>query len=265
MKIGIIGCGNMGSAIARGILSKKVLPFNNIYVSDKDSNKTKALHKKFGIRIGTNKEVLKKTNIIILAVKPQDLKKLLKNLIEEINNSKQIVSVMAGVSISKIGSLMGKKIAVTRAMPNMGALVGKSLTCICHNRHVRNKLTVEKIFDSIGEVIEIDENKMDAVTAVSGSGPAYFFYLAECLRDAACKLGIKKEKALRLAVATLIGSGALLDGSDAMPKDLRMRITSKKGTTERALDVLRGQKFKTIIEKAVREAANRSKELSKGA
>lgn len=265
MKIGIIGCGNMGSAIARGILSKKVLPFNNIYVSDKDSSKTKALHKEFGIRVGTNQEVLKKVNIIILAVKPQDFKNLLKVIRDEIDGSKQIVSVMAGVSISKIGSLIGKKVAVTRAMPNMGALVGKSLTCICHNKHIKNKLTIEKIFNSIGEVIEIDENKMDAVTAVSGSGPAYFFYLAECLRDAACKLGIRKEKALRLAVVTLIGSGALLDELDDMPKDLRRRITSKKGTTEKALEVLRTQKLKTIVEKAVRAAANRSKELSKGA
>ena len=265
MKVGIIGCGNMGSAIAKGILSKKILSFSNIYISDKDSSKTKELHKKFGIRIASSEDVVKKSDIIIIAVKPQDCKKLLKRISSEINTTKHIISVMAGITISRIECLLKKKVAITRAMPNMAALVGKSITCISYDKNVKNKIITQKIFSSIGEILEIDEKKMDAVTAISGSGPAYFFYLAECLSDAAVNLGIRKEKALQLAVSTLVGSGALLDSFGLKPEALRKSVTSKRGTTEKAISVLKSNKIKDIMMKATKEAAKRAKELSKGA
>ena len=265
MRLGIIGCGNMGSALARGILSKKILPFNSIYISDKDSYKIKGLYKKFGIRVSTNKEVVKKCNFIIIAVKPQDSKELLRSISNELNNSKHLISIMAGVSISRIESLINKKIALTRAMPNMAALAGKSITCLSHNKMVKNKAVVRRIFSSIGDVLEIDEKYMDAVTAVSGSGPAYFLYLAEALKEAAVKLGIKRENAVKLAVGTLVGSGALLDNLKLNPQVLRERITSKKGTTEAALRILKSKKFKNLVVEAVKAAARRSKRLSKGA
>ena len=203
MKLGIIGCGNMGSALAKGILSKRVLQFNNIYVSDKDAAKTRALHRKFGIIISGNEELAKKCNVVIVAVKPKDSDKLLESISGLLDTRKHLVSIMAGLTIERIESHIPKKIAVTRAMPNMAALAGRSITALSHNRAVKDKATVTRIFSSIGDVIEIEEEHMDAVTAVSGSGPAYFFYVAECLRDAAVKLGIKQDKALKLAVATL--------------------------------------------------------------
>ena len=264
MRLGIIGCGNMGSALARGIVSKKVLPFNAIYISDKEQQKTKELYKKFGIRVATNEEIAKKCNFIIIAVKPQDSKKVLTSISGALDLSKHLISVMAGVTISRIESLVKKKIVLTRAMPSMTALAGKSITCVSHNKMVKRKSEVNKIFSSIGEVVEIEEKHMDAVTAVSGSGPAYFFYLAECLAEAGVKLGIKKEKAMQLAAATLVGSGALLEYTSLAPEALRSRVTSKKGTTEAALRVLKSTMFREIVNKAVRAAAGRSKELSKG-
>ncbi|UCD55583.1 MAG: pyrroline-5-carboxylate reductase [Candidatus Omnitrophota bacterium] len=263
MRLGIIGCGNMGSALARGVLSKKILPFNNIYISDKDLHKIKELYKKFGIRVSANEELVKKCNFIIIAVKPQDSKILFRSISGELNNSKHLISIMAGVSISKIESLINKKIALTRAMPNMAALAGKSTTCLSHNKMVKDKAVVHSIFSSVGDVLEIDEKYMDAVTAVSGSGPAYFFYLAEALKEAAMKLGIKGEHALRLAAGTLIGSGALLDDLKLNPQVLRERITSKGGTTEAALRILKSKKFKNLVVEAIKAAARRSKRLSK--
>lgn len=262
MKLGIIGCGNMGSALAEGILSKKILPFNSIYVSDKEVQKTKPLHRKFGICVCTNEELAKKCDLIIIAIKPQGHKALLASISEEFAGSKHLISLMAGVKISKIVSAAGKKTAVTRAMPNIAALVGKSVTAVCHNKFVRNKSVVHRIFSAIGEVIEIDEKHMDAVTAVSGSGLAYFLYMAECLIEAGVAMGIKRESATKLAVETLAGSGALLDNLKIHPELLRKRVTSRKGTTEAALRVFKKHGFNNLIAKVVKAAARRSKELS---
>jgi len=263
MKLGIIGCGNMGSALAKGILSKKVLPFNSIYLSDKDAGRIRPLYKKFGIRISTNEEIAKKCTFIIVAVKPQDSKKLFHSISSLLDSSTNIISIMAGVTISKIESLVNKKVALTRAMPNMAALAGKGMTCVSYNKAVKQKAMIQKFFSAVGDVMEIEEKHMDAVTAVSGSGPAYFFYLAEALAETAVKLGIKREKAVKLAAATLVGSGALLDDLKLTPEALIARIASKKGTTEAALSVLKSKRFKDIVAAAVNAAAKRSKELSK--
>ena len=263
MKLGIIGCGNMGSALAKGILSKKILPFNNIYISDKDAGKMKPLYKKFGIRVSTNEEIAKKCIFIIVAVKPQECEALFRSISGMLDSSQHIISIMAGVPISKIELLTNKKIAITRAMPNMAALAGKGITCISHNKVVKQRAMAHKFFSAVGDVMEIEEKQMDAVTAVSGSGPAYFFYLAEALAETAVKLGIKREKAVMLAAATLVGSGALLDGLKLTPEALIARIASKKGTTEAALNVFKSKKFKELVATAVNAAVKRSKEISK--
>ena len=262
MKIGIIGCGNMGGAVARGILGRKVLSFNNIFISDKESCKTRELCKKFGMHASTNEEIVKKCDFIIIAVKPQDSAKLLTAISGILKQPKHLISIMAGVTIARIETLLNKKIAITRAMPNMAALVGKSVTAISHNGSVRNKAIVQTIFLSIGDVVEINEKYMDVVTAIRGSGHAYFYYLTEALRGAAIKLGLNEKLAAKLANATLVGSGALLEGLGHSPEALRKSITSKKGTTEAALNVLKRKKFEEIVAEAVREAAKRSLELS---
>lgn len=265
MKVGIIGCGNMGGALARGILSKKVFTFSSIYVSDKVQQKTRELQRKFGIRVSTNEEIAKKCNLIVIAVKPHESRKLFAAISPDLDHTKHIVSVMAGVTLGRLESLIKKKTAITRAMPNIAALAGKSITCLCHNKSVRQKAVVSRMFASVGEVMEIDEKYMDAVTAVSGNGPAYFFYLAENLRDAAIKMGIKKESAVRLAVATLVGSGAALEKLGLLPEALRECITSKRGTTEAAIRIFKKKNLQKIMADAVKAATRRSKEISKGA
>lgn len=262
MKVGIIGCGNMGSALARGILSKRIFPFKNIYVSDKDPLKTKELYKKFGINVATNHTIAENCNCIIIAVKPQDSEELLSFLSGALTRDQAVISIMAGIPISVLEKRL-KKIPITRAMPNMAAIVGKSITCLCHNKYVIDRRTPYSVFSSVGEVLEVNEKMLDIVTAVSGSGPAYFFYLTETLRDAAIKLGMNKNDALKLAIATLIGSASLVRDTHDLPETLRMRITSRKGTTEAALKVFKSRKFDSIVKEAVRAAYKRSKELSK--
>jgi pyrroline-5-carboxylate reductase len=264
MKLGIIGCGNMGSALARGIASKKVFPFNNIYVSDKERGTMREINRKFGLRISTNGEIARKCATIIVAVKPQDAKRLLSSIAKELSESSYVISVMAGVRLSAVQAALGRRIAVTRAMPNMAASVGKGITCVSHNTRVKDKRLAGAIFSSVGTVIDVDEKHMDAVTAVSGSGPAYFFYMTEALTNAAMRLGIPREQAGELAVATAIGSGALLEKTKMDPEALRKRVTSKKGTTEAALRVFASNGFKKLIADAVRTAARRSRELSRG-
>jgi len=255
----------MGSAIAGGILSRRIFSFGNIYVSDKDSARTRALYRKYGIRVGTNEDVAKKCDIIIIAVKPQDAATLLASIADHLDDSKHLVSIMAGITIARIEGIIGKEVAVTRAMPNMAALVGKSITALSHNKAVKTGSMVNRIFSSVGEAVEINEKKMDAVTAVSGSAHAYFCYLTEALRESAVKLGIKRELAAKLASAALDGSGALLETLGHPPEILRKLVTSKKGTTEAAVDVFKAKGFEKIVVEAVKAAAKRSAELSRGA
>ena len=265
MQIGIIGCGHMGSALVKGMLAKGAFSFRNISVHDKEKNKTKGLCKRFGIRVLPLKELIEKCSVIIIAVKPQDSKDLLPQISGRLKEYKHLVSIMAGVTIKNIEGMLARKVPVTRAMPNMAASVEKSITALSHNRLVKDKDISHKIFSSVGEAVEVDERLMDLVTAVSGSGPAYFMYLAECLRDAAVRLGMRKDIAAKFAKETLVGAGAVLDGADVSPEALRKSITSKKGTTEAALGVLMSKKLENIMEKAVKAAARRSHELSKGA
>ena len=264
MRLGIIGCGNMGSALAKGIISKKILPFNRIFISDKDSHKTKALNRKYGALVVSNKELAHKSDFIVIAVKPQDSRQILAEIKDDLSNHKHLISIMAGVEISKIEAIIKNKIAITRAMPNVAVLVGKSMTALSHNKMVKNKTIVSKLFLAVGDILEIDEKHMDAVTAVSGSGPAYFYHMAEALRDAAVKLGIKKEKADILAATTLVGSGALLNVPGHDLTFLKNSVTSRRGTTEAALKVLKDKNFNKIIRKAVASAAKRAKEISRG-
>jgi len=262
--VGIIGCGNMGEALVKGILSTKLVSRGNIYVSDKKNHKAKKFQRKFKVNISTNEKIAKKCKTIIIAVKPQDSKKLLSSLSMHLNKSTSLVSVMAGVSISKIERGISKKLAITRAMPNMAALIGQSITCLSYNSLVKNKIDVKRIFYSLGDVVELDERFMDAVTAISGSGPAYFFYLVEILTKSGIQFGLKKHVAAKLATKTALGSAVLLDCLGLDAGILRKRVTSKGGTTEAAFKVFKRKKLGNVLQSGFRKAKERSKQLYGG-
>jgi pyrroline-5-carboxylate reductase len=261
--VGIIGCGNMGSAIARGLVTKKVLSGDAIFLYDKDIQKSETLAGKTGCALGELSQMVRGSDLLIIAVKPQDSEALFQEIASDIVDQ-TIVSVMAGVSMEVITRRLGKKVPVVRAMPNMAAAVSEGVTCIARNDLVKRMEEVKSVFAGIGSVIEIEEKFMDAVTALSGSGPAYLFYLAESMIEAAVEMGLDERKAEMLVEQMLYGASCLLRGADETPGELIRKVASKGGTTEAALWVFKKDDLKGIVKTAIKKARERSEELSKG-
>ena len=239
----IIGAGNMGMAIASRIKDKALL-----------SDKYK--------RISDNITVAKRSGIIILAVKPQDIGEVLKE-IKPYVKGKLIISIAAGVTTRSIEKAL-PGVRVIRVMPNMPAVVGKGISAVsCGKYATRRDFKIAfSVFSALGEVIEVKEKMIDAVTAVSGSGPAYYFLFTYLLAKAAEASGLEKSIALKLARATFIGAAEVLKSSKLSTEELVKKVASKGGTTEAALEVFKQKKLEAIIKKAVKQAAHRSKNLT---
>lgn len=265
-KIGIIGCGNMGEAILKG-LAGVLEKSTRIMVSELDAKRREYIQDKYKIILEIdNNLVVKYSDVIIIAVKPKDSEDVLKKEICcGVSPDKLIISVAAGVTTKRIEAIVGKNTPVVRAMPNMAAIIGKAVTSISagSSASVRHMDAAHEIFSVLGDVVEVDEKLVDAVTAVSGSGPAYFFYLAEALMESAKLLGLKDETSRRLVVKTALGSASLLEELGEKPEILRGKITSRGGTTEAAIKIFDSKKIKSIIKSAVKAAFQRSKQLSR--
>lgn len=261
--LGIIGCGHMGSAIAKGIRDKGILPAEKVFLYDVDGGRAESLAGETGFQEGELSQMVRGCDSLLVAVKPQDFDSLAKEIKTDVL-SQTIISIMAGVRIERIIEKIGKDIPVVRAMPNMAACVEEAVTCISFNALVKDKAEESEIFTGIGKVLEIEEDLMDAVTAISGSGPAYLFYLAEAMIEAAQEAGMGEESAKELVLQTLYGSSLFLKDSGESPASLIKKVASKGGTTEAALNVFEEKDFKGIIKKAVEKARDRSSELSEG-
>ncbi|MFH1665277.1 MAG: pyrroline-5-carboxylate reductase [Candidatus Omnitrophota bacterium] len=261
--VGIIGCGNMGSAIAQGLIDKGVIAPGSILLTDKDEEKAVLLSGKTGCPVRDLVSLLRHSDYLVISVKPQDFAEL-SGMISADISGQTVISVMAGVRISTVMDRLGPGIAVARAMPNMAALVSESITCVTYNGLVRAKDEVRDILSGIGAVMEIEEDLMDAVTAVSGSGPAYLFYLADAMITAGVKAGLTEEQARRLVTRTLYGSAVLMDKTLDPPRELIKMVASRGGTTEAALSVLEKNSVRAAIIEAVTRAKERSREMSGG-
>ena len=266
MKIGIIGAGNMGEAIIKGLLLKACfLNCSKIIVSDVSGGRLKYIKKRYKVRTtDCSEDLIKLADIIILAVKPQQIAGVLAEIGRFIDQRKLVISIAAGVKVKYIEKSFLSKVPVIRVMPNMPALVQKGVSTFCCGRYVKkaDKKTAFNILSNIGEVIEVKESLMDVVTAISGSGPAYFFFLEEALIECAKKHGLGEMVARRLVAQTAFGASALVLETDESPKDLRQRVTSKGGTTEAAFKVFEQAKLKKIFENAVDAAVEKSKSLA---
>ncbi len=263
LTVGIIGCGNMGRAIARGMVEKGILSGSAILLNDADEAKAAALAEETG---GVQKELsalVRGSEFLVIAVKPQDFGALLKDISGDITGQ-TIVSVMAGIRISDITGGLGREVPVVRAMPNMAAFAGESMTCISCNSMVTAAGEVKDIFSGIGRVMEVEERFMDAVTALSGSGPAYLFYLARAMIEAGMEAGLDGRASRELVAQTLYGSAALLRDAESSPAELIGKVASKGGTTEAALSVFDEGDLKGIVKRAIAKAKQRSEELSRG-
>lgn len=251
-KIAIIGYGNMGRAIARGLLNKKIVRRSQLYISNSsDGNATAVI----------------KSQIIILCVKPQIMCKVIADIavIADITIiDKLFISVAAGVSINSLQKYLGPKAKIIRAMPNLCARVGESMSCWVKNKNItfQNVKILQTILESFGRHLEMkNENDLNKVTAISGSGPAYLFYFIETFLEASRSLGLDNETSKLLVTQTLKGSLHILFQSQKSVEELRKQVTSKGGTTESAVNMLEKRKFNQIICEAVRSAYNRSLEL----
>lgn len=252
-KITIIGGGNIGEAL----ISQSA---KDVLVIDIDEARLKYLAKKYKVNTSNNIMHCLASEIIILAVKPQQAKTVYLNLEKQINKNTIVISIMAGISIKSISEGLNAK-KIVRAMPNTPVLVNKGMTVwFAKNLKQAEKKEVQKIFGSMGMELEVKkEDDIDKATAISGSGPAYVFYFIEAYLEACDKMGLDR----KLVRQTIVGSIELLDQSKDRAKTLRKKVTSKKGTTEAATNYLDSKKFKKIFAEAINKAYKRSLEIQK--
>jgi len=263
-KIGVLGVGNMGAAILEGLFKKGIADPSQVWVCDKIKEKAAqfAAQWKTGI-VPFSAGLVSETDVILLAVKPQDLSELGPGL--KINLEKKeytVISILAGTPIAKIKDAVGQKARIVRAMPNLGAKVGEAMTALT-SIHPPSLELAGKIFSGCGETIVLEEKYFDLVTAISGSGPAYFFLLMELLSKEAVACGLSEKDARKLAVKTALGAALLAGNSDLSPAELREQVTSKGGTTEAALKVFEKEGLPAIVSKGIQAALERGQELSK--
>ncbi|MBI3991533.1 MAG: pyrroline-5-carboxylate reductase, partial [Candidatus Omnitrophica bacterium] len=233
-------------------------------LSDRDTDKLKKLKKSYvNIRIASsNHELVDKCSAIILAVKPQQIEELMRE-IGRIQTHKLFISIAAGVKLNYLRRMLGKKAGLIRVMPNTPALVGEGMIALSRGSGVSagEWRLAGKIFSSLGKTIQVEEKKMGMVTAISGSGPAYFFYMIEGMVEAGKRGGLSEKEALTLASKTASGSAKLLAQSQSSPEELRKQVTSKGGTTEAAINVFEKMGFKKILKEGITAAARRSREM----
>ena len=259
MKIGFIGGGNMAEALIKGITSRGT---RGIMVSDPKEDRRRYLGDAYGVvTTPSNREVALACDIIILAVKPQNIDDVTSEISGAVTGEKTVVSVAAGITLSRLSSRL-KAGKLIRAMPNTPALVQKGTTVLslCECSSDSGTMAVRDIFMSVGEVMTLPEKYMDAVTAVSGSGPAFLAYFIECMIEAGEKLGLAAGDARILAVQTAVGTAHLLD-SGMSPSRLREMVTSPGGTTAAGLKALDNKGFRDAIAAALEAAMARSREL----
>ncbi|HKC04547.1 MAG TPA: pyrroline-5-carboxylate reductase [Patescibacteria group bacterium] len=264
-KIAIVGTGKMGKALAHGFLNKKIIKPSQLILTKPDLSDLSEFAKN-GVQVTTdNKIAVQKADIVIFAVKPQVMSEVLREVQPVIKNTQLIISIAAGTTIRKITKFIGKGGVIVRVMPNLCTQIGESVSGWTTNKKLtkaQQKLVIE-ILEAVGTQVYISkENLINAVTAISGSGPAYFFYLANALEEAGVSLGLPKKIAANLANQTLIGSGLLLKSTNKTTKDLISSVASKGGTTEAALKIFNEQNLTQKFLYGVKAAAERAETLN---
>jgi len=264
--VGFIGAGNMAEALARG-LRKAGLGTERIAASDPSPERRRVFEEISARVFESNLELLKCATFVVLAVKPQVLPSVLAEIAPEVQPSTPVLSIAAGIEVAFVRHFLPDA-SVVRAMPNTPCLVGAGMSVLYAPPEVPREVrrTAEDLLATCGRTAWVnDEAQLDAVTALSGSGPAYFFYLCELLQEAAVQVGLPPELAPELSRRTCIGSAALLERTGEDPSELRRRVTSPGGTTEAALKAFLGGGLPSLVKQAVEAAALRSSELRKEA
>lgn len=261
-----VGAGSMAEAVIAGIVERGAVEPQNVYVMNKsDDKRLSFLQNKYGISIVCKDRVaLGKADLVVLATKPKDIQQVLTDIRPLLTNQAAVLSVIAGISIETIENGLGKR-PIARSMPNTSATIGKSATGIAMNAAVDSQMRnhILGLLETIGLVKEVEEDDLHLVTALSGSGPAYVYYLTEALEEAAIGRGLSKEVARSLIIQTLEGAAAMLKETGEEPSKLRENVTSPGGTTAAGLDALETGLFKEVIAACIGKAEDRSRELGK--
>jgi len=263
--IAIIGAGNMGDALVSGLIGSGSSKAKNLICSDVRQDKLDRIKSRYKVRTTTsNLKAVAEANIVIYAVKPQIMASVLNETAANLDMSKLIISIAAGVPLAAMEACIGKDLRLIRVMPNIAASVKEAATGIAAGVHATKedvKLTME-IFNSIGKCVFLKENYlMDAVTGLSGSGPAYIFMIVDAMADAGVKVGLSRQDALFLAAQTVLGAAKLLIETQEHPGQLKDKVTSPGGTAIAGLATLESGGLRTTLINAVEAATKRSKEL----
>jgi pyrroline-5-carboxylate reductase len=263
--IAFLGACNMAEALISGIVGSGLVSPAQVLASDVRPERREYMKKKFRIRVYTdNTEAVRKSDIVFFAVKPQQMPVVLKEIGPCVTASKFMISIAAGITTRSIERSFKAKVPVIRAMPNTPALLSAGAIAVARGKYATpaHQKCAEQLFSTVGITVALPEKHINAVTALSGSGPAYVFYLTEAMIQAGKKLGLPKDVAVLLARQTVFGAGSMLARLPLAPEELRRNVTSPGGTTAAAIGVMESKEFLSIVEEAVRRACERARELS---
>ena len=263
-RFGVIGVGNMGAAIIRGV-AKKLLSSEQIFVTDVDPQKVDELRTELGVNaFDTVGQLVENVDTILYSAKPNNAAKIFKQARELVKPSQLLISIAAGIPIAQLESYFAESIPVIRVMPNIAVTVGSGVAAISPGSYAdENHLAKSQaIFNAVGSSLIIEEKQLDAVTGLSGSGPAFVFVFIEALIDAGVHVGLSREDAHQLAVQTVLGAAKIIDQNGEHPAVWKSRVTTPAGTTAAGLFELERGKFRSIINAAVIAATERAQELA---
>jgi pyrroline-5-carboxylate reductase len=265
--IGFIGAGNMAEALIKGVINAKIYTPENVFISDIRAERQELLAGKYKVTAcEKNSELAAKAQTVVLSIKPQNMTDALESIKESIGIDKLVISIAAGIKVADIAALLGE-VAIVRVMPNTPALIGEGAGALFANERAKPMLKKAlDIFSAVGKAVVVeDEDSIDAVTALSGSGPAYYFLLMEEMIKTGVRLGLPDDVTKDLVLQTAKGAGLLAveaDKNGESPAVLRRKVTSPGGTTEAALEVFKEGKISELISAAINRAYERSRELS---
>ncbi|RMH44389.1 MAG: pyrroline-5-carboxylate reductase [Deltaproteobacteria bacterium] len=265
--IGFVGCGNMAEALLRGLLAAGISP-ERIGGSAPRGERVDELRARYGVFATTdNVELVRRSDIVVLSVKPQILDRVVREIASDMREGTLVVSIAAGVPTAAIEHLLRAETHVVRAMPNTPALVGAGATAIAPGEHATDEdvETARFLFDAVGLTVVLEESQLDAVTGLSGSGPAYIFLVLDALADGGVKMGLSRRTAQRLAAQTVMGAAKLLLDTDEHPGRLKDMVTSPGGTAIAGLATLEAGGLRTTLINAVEAATLRARELGRAA
>jgi len=264
LNIGFIGSGNMTEATISGMINNNFIP-KNIYILDVDKKRIDYMVNRYKVVAFNTEDFFSNSDVLVLAVKPQIVSKVLTEYKDFIKKSHLLISIAAGISIDNISSLISTE-KIIRVMPNTPALISRGISALTYKSHIINdidKEIVEKIMESIGEFVWLEETQMNAVTALSGSGPAYVYRFIDAMIDGGVLVGLPKELARKLVLETVLGSTLMVKETEKSPKELEDQVTSPGGTTIHGLISMEKNNFSCSIREGVKAAYLRAIELGK--